>query len=327
MKVLLTGANGFVGSHVLDSLLARNIPTAILLRPHSDRGFIEPRLAQVEVRIGSLNDRDGLERAMGDVTHVVHCAGATKALRVADFHAVNQIGTRHLVAAVDAQAGRIRRLVHLSSLAAAGPATADSPAREADPPRPVSEYGRSKLAGEQEVLGARHTEWVILRPPAVYGPRDGEFLRLFQAVKAHLLPVVRGGRQALSLVYVKDLAEAVVGCLSHPAAAGRTYFVASPQVISAREMAGEIAVQMSVWTVPLPLPTFALWPVCAVQEGWSRLTGRANVLSRQKYPELRAPGWVCDPGRLKAETGVVCATTLREGIAQSLTWYRREGWL
>lgn len=327
MKVLLTGATGFVGSHVLDSLLARNLPTAILLRPHSPRGLIESRLARVEVRIGALNDRDGLLRAMHDVTHVVHCAGATKALRIADFYEVNQIGTRNLVEAVDAQAGRVRRLVHLSSLAASGPATVGSPAREADPPRPVSEYGRSKLAGEQEVLRAKHTEGVILRPPAVYGPRDGEFLRLFKAVEAHLLPVVRGGRQTLSLVFVKDLAETVVGCLSHPAAAGRTYFVASPQVVSAREMAAEIAAQMNVWTVPLPLPTFALWPVCAVQEGWSRLTGKANVLSRQKYPELTAPGWVCDPSRLKTETGVVCATALKEGLAQTLAWYRQEGWL
>ena len=92
-------------------------------------------------------------------------------------------------------------------------------------------------------------------------------------------------------------------------------------------MADEIAGQMKTWTLPLPLPTAVLWPVCQLQEAVSRLTRRPNVLSRQKYAELRAPGWVCDPARLRQELGCVCATTLRNGIAETLAWYRHEGWL
>ena len=169
-----------------------------------------------------------------------------------------------------------------------------SPRARQDPPQPVSEYGKSKLAGELEVRNHCRAEYVILRPPAVYGPRDAEFLRLFQAVKSHLLPKP-GGAQALSLVFVRDLAEAVVTCLTHPAAAGKTYFVAAREVVTARSMAEEIAAQMNVWTLPLPLPTALLWPMCLAQELASRLTGKPNVLSLQKFAELRAPGWVCDP--------------------------------
>ena len=140
-----------------------------------------------------------------------------------------------------------------------GPARRERPAREDDPPQPVSEYGKSKLAGEHEVRNHCRAEYVILRPPAVYGPRDAEFLRLFRAVKNHLLPKP-GGAQALSMVFVRDLAEAVVTCLTHPAAAGKTYFVAAREVVTARAMAEEIAAQMKVWTLPLPLPTALLWP-------------------------------------------------------------------
>ena len=92
-------------------------------------------------------------------------------------------------------------------------------------------------------------------------------------------------------------------------------------------MADEIAAQMKVWTVPLPLPTALLWPICLAQEVMSRLTGKPSVLSLQKFAELRAPGWVCDPTRLELETGYACATTLKPGITAALAWYRQQHWL
>ena len=327
MKVLLTGATGFVGSHILDALRVRGTSTILLLRQTSNRRFIETHLPHVEVRLGSISDPASLREALRDATHVIHCAGLTKALRHAEFFEVNRGGTRNVVEAVNQHRDQIQRLVHISSLAAAGPAAATNPAREDDPPNPVSEYGRSKLAGEREVREDCQTDFVVLRPPAVYGPRDTEFLRLFKAVKSHLLPCFGGGRQALSFVFVRDLAEAVVTSLTHPAAARGTFFVAAPAVVTARQLAEEMAAQMKVWTLPLPLPTPILWPVCALQEMVSRLSGRANVLSRQKYAELRASAWVCDPAKLRRELGFACATDLRKGIAETLAWYREQRWL
>ena len=327
MKVLLTGANGFVGSHILDKLCARGLATAALLRPAGNQRFIQAHLPRLEVRVGSLSDPQSLDAALRDVTHVIHCAGCTKALRNSEFYEVNQAGTRNVVEAVNRQQGRIQRLVHLSSLAAGGPASPDQPAREDDLPHPVSEYGRSKLAGERELHDACKTEYVILRPPAVYGPRDEAFLPLFKAVQAHILPRFGGGRQTLSLVFAEDLAEAVATCLTHPAAAGKTFYVASGEVTTAHAMAREIAGQMKIRTLLLSLPTVALWPLCCLQETLSWLTRRPNVLSRQKYAELRAPGWVCDPTRLRQEAGFVGGTTLKNGIAKTLAWYRQAGWL
>jgi nucleoside-diphosphate-sugar epimerase len=323
---LLTGASGFVGSHILDSLRQRGLDIALLLRPTSNNRFINPQLPNVEVRHGSIGDPDSLGRAMAGITHVIHCAGATKAARVAGFYEVNQAGTRNVVSAVNGQAGRVQRLVHISSLAAAGPAPRERPAREEDAPQPVSEYGKSKLAGELEVRNHCRAEFVILRPPAVYGPRDTEFLRLFRAVKRHLLPKP-GGAQAMSMVFARDLAEAVATSLTHSAAAGKTYFVAAREVVTARTMAEEIAAQMRNWTLPLPLPTALLWLLCLAQELGCRLTGKPNVLSLQKFAELRAPGWVCDPKRLEHETGYACATKLNQGIAETLAWYRERNWL
>ena len=126
---------------------------------------------------------------------------------------------------------------------------------------------------------------------------------------------------------MKDLADVAVSCLQLPTALGKTYFVAAPEITTARKMAEEIAAQMKVWTIPLPLPTPMLWPMCLAQEVLTRATGKANVLSLQKYAELCAPGWVCDSSRLKNETGLSCATTLNKGIAETLDWYRRERWV
>jgi 2-alkyl-3-oxoalkanoate reductase len=326
LKILLTGASGFVGSHILDSLRAGGLETALLLRPNSNKRFIESHLASVEMRSGSIDDPESVRRAMAGITHVIHCAGATRACRISDFYTINQGGTRHVVDAVNAQQGRVQRFVHISSLAAAGPAVAEKPAVETDPARPVSHYGKSKLAGEREVRTHCRAEHVILRPAGVYGPRDGEFLRLFRAVKSHLLPKP-AEKQALSLVFAKDLANAVLTCLRQPVTAGKTYFVAARQILTARFMAAEIAAQMKVWTFPLPLPTLLLWPVCLAQEVISRLTGKASVLSLQKFAELRAPGWVCDPGLLERDTGYACPTGFSAGAAQTLAWYREYGWL
>jgi nucleoside-diphosphate-sugar epimerase len=313
-----------VGSHILDALCAAGLDVAVLLRPASSRRCLEQRLGQVEARTGTLTDAASLHPALAGITHVIHCAGATKAARTSEFYEVNQAGTRNLVEAANAHPG-LQRLVHISSLAAAGPAGPDRPAREEDLPHPVSEYGRSKLAAELEVRQRCRAEFVILRPPAVYGPRDREFLRVFRAVKAHLAP--RPARQPLSLVFARDLAQAVLTSLGHPAAARQTYFVAGREVVTARWLTREIARQVGGWTVPLPLPAWALWPFCLGQDLRARLTGRASVLSLQKFAELRAPGWVCDAGRFARDTGQECGTALAAGLAQTLAWYRQEGWL
>ncbi len=327
MKVLLTGANGLVGSHVLDSLRARGIAVAVLLRPAGDTRFIAGHLAAVEQRRGALGDPGSLAAALAGVTHVIHSAGCVKALCRREYDAVNREGTRNLIEAVNRQGGRVERFVHLSSVAAGRPAGAGDAAREQDPPAPVSDYGRSKLAGEREVQGACLAEHVILRPAAVYGPRDVAFLPLFKAVKAHILPRFGSGRQALSLVFAGDLAEAVVRCLTHPAAAGKVYNVAAAGTVTTSGLAAEVAAAMGTWTLPLPLPPAGVLALCCLRDAVSRVTGRPAVLSRQKYAELRAEGWACDPARLAHDVGWTCPTGLRDGIGATLAWYRQQRWL
>lgn len=316
-----------MGSHILESLLSRGWPVRIVIRPRSNTRFIEPLLDKVEVCKGDPADPKTLASALQGVTHIIHCAGLTRARRNAEFFAVNQGLTRALVDAVNDRPAQILRFLHVSSLAAGHPAGLACPARESDLSQPVSEYGRSKLAGEQEVTRRCSAPYTVLRPPGVYGPRDNAFLIFFQLARAGIVPRFVGGVRHLSLVYVKDLADAAVVCLDHPATAERVYYVASPEAVSPSAFGLEAARQLGKKPWFLPVPVKALWPVCFLAEMFSRLSGRAVMLSRQKYAELAAPGWVCDSGRLRQDAGFTASTQLAAGVTQTLEWYRSAGWL
>lgn len=333
MKVLLTGASGFVGSHILDVLVAQELPTVLLLRGTSHHRFIAHHLAHVTVAMGAITDVSTLGLALAGVTHVIHCAGATKAVRAAELDAVNGGGTRNVVDAVNALGGQVQRFIHVSSLAVSGPGTAAAPARETSPPNPVSAYGRSKLAGEQAVTERCRRPFVILRPGGVYGPRDTEFLKLFKTARARVTPVFNGGRQELSLVFAPDLARVAVACLTAPGIESEHFRrcpvlqVASPEVVTAARLTNAIAACLGVRTWRLPLSNAVLRPVCALAGAWARLTGQASILAHDKYHELTAPGWVADVSRLQATLGIDCPTSLSDGLQSTRDAYRQAGWL
>jgi len=327
MKIFLTGASGFVGSHVLDALLAAHHEVSILLQRTSNTRFISRHVAEVTVHYGSLDDVSLLTKAMCGVEAVIHCAGKIKALHSSDFYRVNQAGTGNVVLAANACRESVRYLVFISSLSVSGPGVLGGPAEETAEPRPVSVYGQSKWLGEVEVRQHCSVPWTILRPAAVYGPRDTEFLALFQKVKRRVMPLVSGAKRSLNMVYGPDVAAAVLCSLMHEGSAGGTYHVAAEPPCTDEEFMGEIAGQLRSRPLRLPIPRSVLYLACVIQELLSRVTGRPNILSRQKLSELLAPGWVCSTDRIRQDLGFTAPTSLKEGVGLTLEWYRREGWL
>jgi nucleoside-diphosphate-sugar epimerase len=327
MKVFLTGASGFVGSHVLDLLRAGGHEVSILLQRTSDTRFISRHLPEVTVRLGSVDDLSVLTEAMSGVDAAIHCAGKTKALHSSEFYRVNQAGTRNMVMAANACRESLGHLIYISSQAVSGPGDLSRPAEETEDPRPVSVYGHSKQLGEIEIRRHCRVPWTILRPAAVYGPRDAEFLPVFRKVKQRVMPLLSGAKRALNMIYGPDVAAAVLCSLTHERSAGGTYHVAAEPPCTDEEFMQEIAAQLQVRPVRIRIPRSGLYLACVAQEVLSWATSRPNILSRQKLPELLAPGWVCSTDRIRQDLGFTAPTALKEGVVRTLEWYRREGWV
>jgi nucleoside-diphosphate-sugar epimerase len=232
-----------------------------------------------------------------------------------------------VVAACNAHCGGLRQLVFISSLAACGPGTRERPAREDDPPRPVTAYGESKLLAERHVREESEVPFTILRPCAVYGPRDADLLLAFRAVAGGMMPLVGGGRQPLSFIYAPDLARGVALTLGSQQALGRTYNLAHPVPWTLRAFGARIGGAVGVDPIRLPVPKPLLYAACLWRELLARITSRPGILNLQKIPEYTAPGWVADVGRAARELGFRAPTDLDSGLRRTVRWYREHDWL
>ena len=322
MRVLVTGATGFVGSHLAEALRRRGDDMTVLARSASKAAALAP--LGVRVVPGDLHDRRALEQAAEAQDVVYHVAGVVAARSEADFMVANRDGTRNLVEVV----GRVGagRLVLVSSMAAAGPTIKGRPLRGDEAPRPVTAYGRSKLAAEQAVTAAAFP-WTIVRPPMVYGPRDQEVLKVFRLARLGVAPVLGDGSQELSAVHGADLAEALIAAGTTAAAAGRTYYACHPEVFTGADMARAVGRAMGRTPAVIRVPATIGRGVLMLTEAAARLTGHTTILTTDKANEFFQPAWTGDPTPLMRDTGWQAAHDLRSGLADTYRWYRTAGWL
>ncbi len=318
--ILVTGGTGFVGSHLLERLAPAGEPVRCLLR----RKSIPRKLpAGIEPVPGDLETGEGLSDALRGVDVVIHLAGVTKALAPADYYSGNAGATERLM---EAMAGGSARLVHVSSLAAAGPSPDGVPLTEDAAPRPLSHYGKSKLAAEQ-IVRRMSPDAIIIRPPVVYGPRDTDVFQLLKSISRGVVLEISGGERWFSAIYVEDLAEGLMAASRATAAAGRTYYMAHRETISWRNFGEAAAGIMHRRPRVLRLPVGAARGVGWLAEVWARIQGRPGIISRDKISEAEWPYWTCDPSRAALELGFEAKTSLEVGLSRTLAWYKEAGWL
>jgi len=321
--VALTGGTGFVGSHVAEALLASGCRVRALVRRPDDPGWLKG--LDVEIVPGDVRDADSLDALVDRAEAVVHAAGKTSARNEAEYLAANAGGTANVAAATRRRAGGAH-LVLVSSLAAAGPSRDGMPVKTTDPGRPVSPYGRSKLAGEDEVRRAAGLSYTILRPCAVYGPRETAIRDLFVAASKGVVPVLAGGAPRVQLVYAPDLAAAVVGALRR-GGRNETFFVAHPEALTYREIA-EVLADLPArrpWLVPVPAGVIRLAGVLA--GAVSRLGRRPSVFDSEKAGEMLEPAWLCEAADAQAALGGPVTTDFRSGARRTWDWYVTNGWI
>lgn len=331
-RCLITGASGFVGSNLAATLAAEGRPVRCLIRPTSNTQWLDA--LNVETVVGSLSDADSLQTAISGVSHVYHVAGRTTALRREEFTETNVQGSQRIAEACARQTTP-PTLTMVSSLAAGGPGTAKQPRKESDPDTPVSAYGQSKLAAEHAV--ARFADRLpisIVRPPIIFGPADHASLALYRTLRAsrlHLLPGYRS--MAVSLIYVADLCHALAQVAERGArvVSGNhqrgVYYVAADRWVSYPEFGRLAGAAAGYRAIPVPAPRALFWVVGGVGELIGRLRRKPHLLNFDKVREALAPGWVCSDEKIRNELGYRPAAPLEQRFAETVAWYRREGWL
>jgi nucleoside-diphosphate-sugar epimerase len=326
MKALITGASGFIGSHLADLLLARGYSVRVLLRTTSRLEWLQdPRFEHV---YGDLFDEEALRRAVEGVDYIYHLAGVTRAKSAEEYFRANQQGTRNLLDAVRRHAAHARRFVQISSQTAVGPSPTVTPIDETAPPKPLTNYGKSKLGAEQECHQFfQHFPLTIVRPPAVFGPRDRDIFEYFNTLNKGLLPIVGFSDKYVSLIHSADLVRGFVQAGESPKSIGETYFVSSARPYTWREF-GDIATRLvgkRVLRVRVPEPL--AFAVAAVAEGLSLFSAKPALINFEKARDMVQDYWTCDSSKATRDFGFRQEIGLEEGIRDTVEWYRTQGWL
>jgi nucleoside-diphosphate-sugar epimerase len=325
-RVLVTGANGFVGSHLVEALLAQGYQVRCLVRRSSDITFI--RHLPVEWAYGDIARGEGLEAACDGVDAVCHFAGATKAHDRETYFRVNAEGTRHLLAVCERGAPRLRRFVYASSVAASGPSPDGHPVDESHPPQPLTYYGQSKLQGERFCHKyADRLSVVILRASPIYGPRERDIYFYFQTVNRGVKLLLGRGERRASLIFVQDLVSLTLRVLEDDRAVGQTYFVAEGRDYDWRQISDLIAAALDKRAVRVVLPEGLVPTIAALAGLQARLTGQPALLNDQKLIELRQRYWVYSAEKARRELGFEAQYDLATGMHLTAQWYRENGWL
>ncbi len=326
MKALVTGATGFIGSHVVDLLLKKGYTIRCLVRTTSDLRWLKG--LPIEFVHGDLFDQAALRSAVEGADYIFHSAGVTKSKTKEGYFRGNTEGTANLLAAAREHAPSLKRFVHLSSQTAAGPSPSRTPITEEVTPHPITTYGQSKLKAEEECLKVASAIPVVnVRLPAVYGPRDKDIFEFFNTIAKGLQPMVGFHEKYVSLLHVADVVRGLVQAAESPKAAGGTYFLSSKEIYGWREV-GDItkrAIGKSV--LRIRIPEFGVYTIAAFAELFSRFSPKPALINFEKARDMVQDYWTCDSTKAKRDFGYEQAVSLEEGVVNTVAWYRAEGWL
>lgn len=322
---LVTGSNGFLGSHLVEGLLARGYEVHCLVRRTSDLRWLKG--LPVRLVYGDVTSEGSLREAVAGKGYLFHAAGLVKATSQRAFDRVNSGGTAKLLAACWRYDPELRKFVLISSQSAAGPSLNGRPVDERDRAKPVSRYGRSKLKAEKEVRKyAGRFPVTIVRPSAIFGPRDRGMYPFFKMLKKRVVVLVRGERYA-NFAYVKDVVAGVILAAESESAVMQTYHIGAERGYGWREFAETAARVMGKRALIISVPEAAVRALGGVNSLSAALTGRARMLDSQKAHEILQRYWLCDISKAKSELGYSLRYSLEEGLAETIGWYESKGWI
>ncbi len=324
MRIGITGATGFIGSHLAEALAAAGHEVTCLARGPERLAWI--RDLPVHVVFGDLSCPETLPAFVEGQDVIVSAAGLTKARTLEELVRVNVTGTLHLLSTVRCTAPRLRRLLYISSQEAMGPSSAGVPLGEDAEQRPFTMYGKSKAEAEKALRAQSVVPVTVIRPPGVYGPRDRDFLAYFRIASRGVQPIFGSGNTA-SFVYVKSLVQGIRLAIERPIGGFRSYFFTDGEPLAQSAFADLVVAALGRKAVRLRVPSPVAHAVAAASGLYALLTNRAPLLNKENLQKYAVPYWTVSDERARTELGYRPVCTTAQGLKETAAWYREQGWL
>ena len=334
MKILITGASGFIGGYLVDKALRKGWEVWAGVRKTSDRRYLtDPNIHFIDLNYA---DESALTLQLqthksvhGSWNYIIHNAGITKSVNEADYHIVNHRYSVHFLQALIVSGCMPTKFLFMSSLGAVGPgdAVTGTPITLKDKPNPISEYGRSKLLAESFIQSLPDFPWLILRPTGVYGPRERDYFVMLKMVKSGLNIKVGLQKQLLNFIYIKDLVRVCYLALKSEHVQ-KTWFLADGDIHTSdefSELIQDLLNKKKVLNIRIPLSIVK--SVSMASEFISQLIGKPLLLNADKYKVLKQRNWTCDASELERDLNFKANTNLRQGMTETIAWYKKNGWL
>lgn len=332
-KVLITGASGFIGSFLVEEALREGFDVYAGIRPTSSREYLtDERIRFISL---DLSSAEALRKtffeflaASGTFDYVIHNAGITYAPVKEEFEKVNFNYTKNLTDAIESSGMHLTKFVLVSSLAVFGPGDEHTfaPIQISDPQKPISSYAKSKLLGECHVKSITSFPFLVLNPTAVYGPRDKDFLELVKLIKKGLEFYVGSHKQMISLIFVKDLARAIVLAMKSELQQ-RAFIISDGGRYDKEDLGAVVRTTLVKKTIKLKIPaTPVRWFIRVVERVYS-LFGKLPFLNYEKVNEISSANWLCDSRDFWVAVGSKPAYSLEQGIKETVAWYKEKGWI
>lgn len=327
-NALVTGATGFIGSHIADELLARGYKVRCTYRKTSDLRWIKGK--NFELHETDLYDKDSIKAALQGIDFVFHAAGSVRAWNYEGYLNGNLIPTKNILESCLEESIDLKRFVYVSSQTVTGPSKSyDKPMKEEDASKPISPYAKSKKAAEEFVLkNSKNLPVTIIRPPGVFGPRDTAIYSLFRIISMHIAPYFGFSDKYVSLIYVKDLARGTINAAEFENTKGQIYFLAYDDFFSYRDLFDHVKSSMNGrFTFNVILPEIIVKYSGYVSELFGRLKKDPPVFNYYKGQDFVQKYWTCSVEKAKKDFNFEIKYPIDKAIKETTDWYLSEGWL
>jgi len=326
LVAVVTGANGFVGSHLVDLLLEKKYKVRCIIRKSSNLRWLNGK--DVELHICELTNKEGLRKIFEGADYIYHVAGVVKSKKPEGYFAGNVETTKALLDVALEFKNIIKRFIIVSSATASGPSPINNPVSEDFPCKPITAYGRSKLA--QEELAKSYMDQIpitVCKVAAVYGERDTEIFIFFNTYSKGLMTTIGLNDKQVSLIHVNDVVRGLYLAAISDKAKGQIYFITSEKYYTWKEVGDATSKVMNKKSFKIAVPHFVVYTIAGIAQFFSMFSSKAATLNIEKAKDITRPAWISDYRKAYKDFGFKQEISLEEGIRKTVDWYKKVGWL